>query len=79
MKFEIGDIVICSNNKVWGRKSDQIIVENKYHVVNFMEMSEKNLLEIIDENKKYIGIFDSRHFISLSDYRNFKIKNILQE
>ena len=51
MKYNKGDILICSTDNLYGQKQ-QLIIGDKYIINDFIEMSEKVILDVIH---KYTG------------------------
>jgi hypothetical protein len=77
MKTQKGDILICSTNKIYGLEQN-IIVGDKYKVLDTIEMSEKVILDLlhVDTNSR-VGLFDDKCFIPLEIYREFQLRKIL--
>jgi hypothetical protein len=77
MKTQKGDILICSTNKIYGLEQN-IIVGDKYKVLDTIEMSEKVILDLlhVDTNSR-VGLFDDKCFIPLEIYREFQLRKVL--
>ncbi len=77
MKYNKGDILICSTDNLYGQKQ-QLIIGDKYTINDVIEMSEKVILDVIhkDTNKR-CGLFDERNFIPLDVYREFQLRKVL--
>jgi hypothetical protein len=71
-----GDVVICVTDEMYGQKQSLVIGE-KYIIVDVIEMSEKNIIQICDMNNKQLGLFDDRHFIPLDVWCEFQLRKIL--
>jgi hypothetical protein len=78
MKTAKGDILICSTNKLHGMEQN-LIVGDKYKVLDIIEMFEKVILDLLHVNtNSRVGLFDDRCFITLEVYREFQIRKILE-
>jgi len=78
MRYDVGDILICSTNKLYGLEQN-LIVGGKYKVLDAIVMAEKVILDLIhlDTNLR-VGLFDDRHFIPLEVYREFQLRKVLE-
>ena len=77
MKYNKGDILICSTDNLYGQKQ-QLIIGDKYIINDVIEMSEKVILDVIHkESGKRLGLFDERFFIPLDVYREFQLRKVL--
>ncbi len=78
MKTSKGDILICSTNKLYGMEQN-LIVGDKYKVLDTIEMAEKVILDLIhvDTNSR-VGLFDDKNFIPLDVWREFQLRKILE-
>jgi hypothetical protein len=78
MRYNKGDILICSTDNLYGQKEQHLIVGNKYIITDVIEMSEKVILDVThkDTNKR-VGLFDDRHFIPLDIWREFQLRKVL--
>ena len=78
MKYSKGDILICSSNELYGNKYN-LIIGDKYSINDAIEMSEGRIvLELIHvDTKSPVGIHSDRLFITLSAYREWKLRKIL--
>ncbi len=78
MKYNKGDILICSTDNLYGQKQ-QLIIGDKYIINDVIEMSEKVILDVThkDTNKR-LGLFDDRHFIPLDVWREFQLRKLLK-
>jgi hypothetical protein len=78
MKYNKGDILICSTNELYGQKYN-LIIGDKYSINDAIEMSEDRIvLELIHvDTKSPVGIHSDRLFITLSAYREWKLRKIL--
>lgn len=81
MIYSEGDILICSTKEMWGQINHELIVGDKYRVLDVIKMSEdKIILDIIHESSnKRIGMVGDRHFITLQAYREWKLKQIIND
>ena len=81
MKYKRGDILICSTKEMYGQTNHQLIVGEKYFINDSIEMSEDRIiLDVTHEStNKRIGLVSDRHFISLSFYREWKIKKLIND
>jgi hypothetical protein len=80
MKYKRGDILICSTKEMYGQTNHQLIVGEKYKINDSIEISEDRIiLDVthINSNKR-IGLVSDRQFISLSSYREWKIKQLIK-
>ena len=78
MKTSKGDILICSTNKLYGMEQN-LIVGDKYKVLDTIEMAEKVILDLLHVNtNSRVGLFDDRGFIPLEVYREFQLRKILE-
>jgi hypothetical protein len=77
MKYNKGDILICSTNNLYGQKQ-QLIIGDKYIINDVIEMSEKVILDVShkDTNKR-CGLFDEKNFIPLGVWREFQLRKVL--
>jgi hypothetical protein len=78
MRYNKGDILICSTDTMYGQKQQHLIVGDKYKVVDVYIMAEKVILDVThkDTNKR-LGLFDDRHFIPLDIWREFQLRKVL--
>ena len=78
MKYNKGDILICSNNELYGQKYN-LIIGDKYSVNDAIVMSDNRIvLELIHVDTKLpVGIHSDRLFITLDVYREWKLRKIL--
>lgn len=78
MKYNKGDILICSTNELYGQKYN-LIIGDKYRVNDAIEMSDDRIvLELIhDSTNRPVGIHSDRLFIPLWVYREFKLRKVL--
>jgi hypothetical protein len=77
MRYNKGDILICSTDSLYGQKQ-QLIIGDKYIINDVIEMSEKVILDVIHkESGKRLGMFDERCFIPLDVYREFQLRKVL--
>ena len=78
MRYNKGDILICSTDNLYGQKEQHLIVGNKYIIADIYVMSEKVILDVThkDTNKR-VGLFDDRHFIPLDIWREFQLRKVL--
>ncbi len=78
MKTSKGDILICSTNKLYGMEQN-LIVGDKYKVLDTIEMAEKFILDLLHLNtNSRVGLFDDKHFIPLDIWREFQLRKILE-
>ena len=71
------DIVICITDEMYGQKQPLKIGE-KYIIADLIEMSEKKIVQVWNENnKKEYGLYDDRHFIPLDVWREFQLRKVL--
>ena len=78
MRFNVGDILICSTDTMYGQKQQHLIVGDKYIINDVIEMSEKVILDVIDKDtNKRCGLFDERNFIPLDVWREFQLRKVL--
>jgi hypothetical protein len=79
MKYKQGDILICSTKEMYGQVNQLLLVNDKYRVNDFIEMSGgKIILDVTHEStNKRIGLVSDRHFIKLDVYRHWKLKQLL--
>ncbi len=79
MKFNRGDILICSTDKLpWGSKNSHLVVGHKYVVRDIIQMSEKCILDVEHlSTSKRIGLMHARHFIPLDVWREFQLKKLI--
>ena len=79
MKYNIGDILICSTDEMYGQKNQHLIIGHKYVILDVIEMWEGRT--IVDmkhlSSSKRIGLVSDKHFISLEVYREFQLRKIL--
>lgn len=77
MKTTKGDILICSTDKLYGLEQN-LIVGDKYKVLDVIEMAEKVILDLIhiDTNCR-VGLFDDKCFIPLDVWREFQLRKVL--
>ncbi len=79
MKYNKGDVLICSTDLLYGQ-NHQLIVGDKYIINDVIEMAEKVILDVTHkETNKRCGLFDDRHFISLDVYREFQLRKVLDQ
>jgi len=81
MKYNKGDIMVCSTIEMYGQINQNLLIGEKYFINDSMEMSEDRIiLDVthINSNKR-IGLVSDRHFISLSSYRQWKIKQLIND
>jgi hypothetical protein len=78
-KFNRGDILICSTDKLpWGSKNYNLVVGHKYVVRDIIQMSETCILDVEHlSTSKRIGLMHSRHFIPLDVWREFQLKKLI--
>ncbi len=78
MRYNKGDILICSTDNLYGQKQQHLIVGDKYIINDVIEMSEKVILDVThkDTNTR-LGLFDDRHFIPLDIWREFQLRKVL--
>ena len=77
MKYNKGDILICSTDNLYGQKQ-QLIIGDKYIINDVIEMSEKVILDVIHKDtSKRCGLFDERNFIPLDIWREFQLRKVL--
>jgi hypothetical protein len=78
LRYKKEDVLICSTNKLYGLEQN-LIVGDKYKVLDTIEMSEKFILDLlhIDTNSR-VGLFDDRCFVPLDVYREFQLRKILE-
>jgi len=69
------DIVICVTDKMYGQKQTLKIGE-QYIIADVIEMSEKKIVQVCDNNKQY-GLYDDKHFIPLDVWREFQLRKVL--
>jgi len=78
MKTQKGDILICSTNRLYGMDQN-LIVGDKYKVLDIIEMAEKVILDLLHINtNSRVGLFDDKNFIPLEVYREFQLRKILE-
>ena len=78
MKTQKGDVLICSTNRLYGMEQN-LIVGDKYKVLDTYEMVEKVILDLLHVNtNSRVGLFDDRGFIPLEVYREFQLRKILE-
>jgi hypothetical protein len=78
MKTQKGDVLICSTNRLYGMEQN-LIVGDKYKVLDTIEMAEKVILDLLHVNtNSRVGLFDDRGFIPLEVYREFQLRKILE-
>ena len=78
MKTSKGDILICSTNKIYGMEQN-LIVGDKYKVLDTIEMAEKVILDLLHVNtNSRVGLFDDKCFIPIDVYREFQLRKILE-
>lgn len=75
---KVGDIVVCIHNNFQAN----LEINKKYIIININRLAES--YKIISENKiedeyEVIGTFKDHHFISLSEYRDKNIDDLLNE
>jgi hypothetical protein len=77
MKYNKGDILICSTDNLYGQKQ-HLIIGDKYVINDVIEMAEKVILDVTHKDtSKRLGLFDERCFIPLDVYREFQLRKIL--
>jgi hypothetical protein len=77
MKYNKGDILICSTDNLYGQKQ-QLIISDKYIINDVIEMSERVILDVIHKDTdKRCGLFDERCFIPLDVWREFQLRKVL--
>lgn len=78
MKTQIGDILICSTDEMYGQKNQHLIIGHKYVVLDVIQMSENIILDVKHlSSSKRIGLVGDRHFIPLDIWREFQLRKIL--
>ena len=79
MKYNKGDILVCTSNELYGQVTQALIIGDKYRVNDAIEMSEDRIvLELIhDSTNRRVGIHSDRLFIPLWVYREFKLRKIM--
>jgi hypothetical protein len=80
MRYNKGDILICTTDTMYGHKNQHLFVGHKYVILDVIEMSEGKI--ILDVNhlstSKRIGLVGDRYFIPLDVYREFQLRKILE-
>lgn len=75
MKIKKGDTLVCTNNNIFGLKTD-LKIGDKYVVLDTFNTGDKTIVEVYDEiSGKNILSLD-RNFIHLEVYREWKIEQI---
>ena len=78
MKTQKGDVLICSTNRLYGMEQN-LIVGDKYKVLDTIEMAEKVILDLLHVNtNSRVGLFDDKCFIPLDIWREFQLRKILE-
>ena len=79
MKYNIGDILICSTNEMYGQKNQHLIIGHKYVILDVIEISEgRTIVDMKHLNSSIrLGLVSDKHFISLEVYREFQLRKIL--
>mgnify|MGYP001026524517 CR=1 FL=1 len=79
MRYNIGDVLICATDEMYGQKRQHLIIGHKYVVLDVIEMSEDKIILDVKHlsSSKRIGIVSDRHFIPLDVYREFQLRKIL--
>lgn len=79
MKYNKGDILVCSTDELYGQKY-QLVVGDKYQILDIIEMSEdRTILQALHvKSNRNIGLVSDRHFIPLQWYRDWKLKKIIK-
>lgn len=80
MKYSKGDILVCSNDNLYGQRY-QLVVGDKYQIINVIEISEdKTIIEALHvKTNRNIGLVSDKHFIPLQSYREWKILQIISD
>jgi hypothetical protein len=78
MKYNKGDILICSTDNLYGQKQ-QLIIGDKYIINDVIEMRGlRVILDVIHKDTgKRCGLFDERCFIPLDVWREFQLRKVL--
>ena len=77
IRYQKGDILICTSNKIYGM-TYLLKVGEKYRVDDCIEMNEKTLVSVINvKTGEDIGLFDDKHFIPLDIWREFQLRKVL--
>jgi hypothetical protein len=79
MKYNIGDILICSTDEMYGQKNQKLIIGHKYVILDVIEMWEGRTIVDMKHLKSSIrlGLVSDKHFVSLEVYREFQLRKIL--
>lgn len=79
MRYEIGDILICSADEIHCQKNQQLIVGHKYVILNIIEMSEDKIILDVKHlsSSSHIGFVSDRHFIKLDVWREFQLRKVI--
>lgn len=81
MKYNKGDIMVCSTIEMYGQINQNLSIGEKYFINDSIEMLEDRIiLDVthINSNKR-IGLVSDRHFISLRSYREWQIKQLIND
>lgn len=80
MVYNIGYVLICSTDILYGNKNPYLIIGHKYIILDVIKMfnDERVILDVKHlSSSKRIGFVDGRHFITIDDYRDFQLGKIL--
>ncbi len=76
-RYQKGDILICSTNKMYGM-TYLLEVGEQYEVEDSFQVSEKNIVSVNSvKTGENIGIFDDKHFIPIDIWREFQLRKVL--
>jgi len=79
MRYNLGDVIICTTDEMYGQKNQHLIIGHKYVILDIIDMSEDRIILDVENlsTSKRIGLVSDRHFISLDVYREFQLRKIL--
>ena len=78
--FEIGDIIVCINNKIdYSRNDGRVLgcltIGKKYNIISTRHDGQDAYYEILNDSN-YFELYYEYRFVSLLEYRNQKLKKI---
>jgi hypothetical protein len=76
MGFNKGDIVVCIKLDDYGH----LEIGKKYEIYDSIEMTDQHVIQIVDYNSgKSLGFYSMNNFTQIDEWRDEKIKKILEQ
>lgn len=76
MGLNKGDIVVCTKLDDYGH----LEMGKKYEICESIEMSDQHVIQIVDYNSgKSLGFYSMNNFTQIDEWRDEKIKKILEQ